>query len=100
MKKPSALAAAILFAAIPVIAAAQAPESAEQQDNVRQSAPPRNKSIKQGIKNDAAEVKRSFKEGAANVKRKLAVARCNDGRYSYTHHLTCNHHGGVRQRFR
>ena len=100
MKKALALAAVVLFATIPASAAAQAGESTDQKSNSQQYAQPPNDSIKQGIKNDAAEVKRSVKDGAAKVKRKLAVAQCNDGRYSYTHHLTCNHHGGVRRRFR
>lgn len=111
MKKALALAAAVLFVAIAASAAAQTGESIDQKSNPQQSAQPPNDSIKQGIKNDAAqakqgikrgaaEVKQGVKNGAAQVKRKLAVAQCNDGRYSYTHHLTCNHHGGVKRRFR
>lgn len=96
MKKALALAAAVLFVAVAANAAAQSRESIDQNRNAQ----PPNDSIKQGIKNDAAEAKQGIKRGTADVKRKLAVAQCNDGRYSYTHHLTCNHHGGVKRRFR
>lgn len=100
MRNALKLAAAVLGVAIAASSSAYAAESTDQQSNSQRSAQPPNDSIKQGIKNDAAEVKRSVKDGAAEVKRKLAVAQCNDGRYSYTHHLTCNHHGGVKRRFR
>ena len=56
--------------------------------------------IKQGVKNGAREVKQGVKSGPRKVKRGTAVAQCNDGRYSYTQHRTCNDHGGIRQRFR
>ena len=109
MKKALALAAAILFAAIPLSAAAQAPAASDQTNDPQR--PPRSGSLKQDIKNDgkqakkeiksdARETKNSIKRGAAKTKRKLAVAQCNDGRYSYTHHKTCNQHGGVQKRFR
>ena len=109
MKKTLTLAAAILFAAIPLTAAAQAPASSDQTSDPQR--PPRSGSITQDLKNDATqakkeiksdarEVKKSAKSGAAKTKRKLAVAQCNDGRYSYTHHKTCNEHGGVKKRFR
>ena len=111
MKKTLLLAAAVVVAAIAASAIAQSGESADPKSDSQQSAQPPNHSIKQGIKNDAAkakhgikrsarEVKQGIKNGAAKMKRELAVAQCNDGRYSYTHHLTCNHHGGVRRRFR
>ena len=54
----------------------------------------------QGIKNGARQVKEGVKNGARQVKRAIAVAQCNDGEYSYTHHRTCNHHRGVRQQLR
>jgi hypothetical protein len=98
MKKALMLAAAILFAAIPLTAAAQAPAASDQNSDPQRSSG--SGSVKQDIKNDAHEVKKSVKEGAAKTKRALAVARCNDGRYSYTHHKTCNEHGGVQKRFR
>jgi hypothetical protein len=53
-----------------------------------------------GIKSGARQVKEGVKSGARQFKRSVAVARCNDGEYSYTHHLTCNHHGGVREQLR
>ena len=109
--KTMLLAAAVLVAAIAAGANAQSGESADPKSDSQQSAQPPNNSTKQGIKNDASsakqgikrsarEVKQGIKNGAAKMKRDLAVAQCNDGRYSYTHHLTCNHHGGVRRRFR
>ena len=55
---------------------------------------------KQGIKSTVRGIKQGIKNGAAQAKRKLAVARCNDGQYSYTQYRTCNHHGGVKQQFR
>jgi hypothetical protein len=100
MKKVLALAAVVLFAAAPLAAVAQPDPSREQRGEPQTYTQPPNESIRQGVRNDAAQVKHSGKNGTARVKRKLAVARCNDGRYSYTHHLTCNHHGGVRTRFR
>ena len=111
MKKTLSLAAAVVVAAIAANAVAQSGESADSKGDSQQSAQPPNNSIKQGIKNDASkakqgikrsarELKQGIKNGAAKIKRDLAVAECNDGRYSYTHHLTCNHHGGVRKRFR
>jgi hypothetical protein len=90
MKNSLTLAAAILIAAIPLSAGAQ--------DDPNR--PPRSGSVKQDIKNDAHEAKEEIKSTAAQTKRKLAVARCNDGRYSYTHHKTCNQHGGVKKQFR
>ena len=109
MKKTVMLAAAILFAAIPLGAAAQAPASSDPASDPQR--PPRSGSLKQDIKNDAREAKseiksdaretkNSIKRGAAKTKRKLAVAQCNDGRYSYTRHKTCNKHGGIRERLR
>jgi hypothetical protein len=111
MKKTLLLAAAVLGTAITAGANAQSGESVDPKSDSQQAAQPPNNSTKQGIKNDAAsakqgikrsarEVKQGIKNGAAKIKRDLAVAQCNDGRYSYTHHLTCNHHGGVRRRFR
>ena len=55
---------------------------------------------KEGIKSGAKEFWHSVRAGAVKVKRQVAVAQCNDGEYSYTHHTTCNHHGGVRQQLR
>jgi Ni/Co efflux regulator RcnB len=109
MKKTLTLAAAFLFAAIPLTAAAQAPAPSDQNSDPQR--PPRSGSVTQDFKNDAKqagreikgdarETKKSVKRGAAKTKRGLAVAQCNDGRYSYTQHKTCNKHGGVRKRFR
>ncbi len=50
------------------------------------------------IKSGARQVKEGVKDGARQFKRAVAVAQCNDGEYSYTHHKTCNHHGGVREK--
>lgn len=96
MQKALTFAAAILCAAMPLTAVAQA--TAEQNSDPQR--PPRSGSLKQDIKNDAREVKKEVKRTAKKTKRKLAVAECNDGRYSYTHHKTCNHHGGVKTRLR
>ena len=83
-----AVAMAALITAIPLNAVAQSTDN------------PPNSSTGQGIKNDAREAKREVKKTVRKAKRKLAVAECNDGRYSYTHHKTCNKHGGIKQRLR
>lgn len=100
MKKVLTFAAVVLCAAVPLAAVAQPDSSRERRDEPQTYTQPRNESIREGVRNDAAEVKDSVRNGTARAKRKLAVARCRDGRYSYTHHLTCNHHGGVRTRYR
>ena len=56
--------------------------------------------IGHGIKTGARQLKAGVKSGAQQLKRNVAVARCNNGEYSYTHHETCNHNGGVREQFR
>ena len=108
MWKSMAGAVVIFLAAVPPVAAAQG-ESAfpDEAPPARSASAPTGQSIrndgaglKQGIKNTAGEVKQGFKSGAASVKRGVAVAQCNDGEYSYTHHTTCNHHGGVRHQLR
>lgn len=91
MNKFVAIAIAALIAATPLSAAAQSTGQGIKEDA---------REAKREIKRDAREAKRSVKNSAKKVKRKLAVARCNDGRYSYTHHKTCNHHGGIRERLR
>lgn len=88
MNKALMLAATILIATLPLGAAAQS------------DPPPRDKSVKQEIKSDAREAKQEIKSSARKVKRKLAVAVCNDGRYSYKTYHTCSNHGGVRTRLR
>ncbi len=108
MKKSRALAAVMIFASMPLTAAAREDGTAGQQSGAQQSG---NSSLRQDIKNDASNAKHGIKStarrikegirnGAEKLKRDLAVAQCNDGRYSYTHHRTCNHHGGVKQQFR
>ena len=52
------------------------------------------------VKSGARQVKQGVKDGARQFKRGVAVARCNNGEYSYTHHKTCNHNGGVREQLR
>ena len=56
--------------------------------------------IGHGIRDGARQFKAGVKDGAHKFKRSVAVARCNNGEYSYTHHATCNHNGGVRERLR
>ena len=56
--------------------------------------------IGNGIKSGARQLKAGVKSGAQQFKRSVAVARCNNGEYSYTHHKTCNHNGGVREQLR
>jgi len=56
--------------------------------------------IGHGIRNGARQLKVGVKSGAQQFKRSIAVARCNNGEYSYTHHKTCNRNGGVRERLR
>ena len=104
--KPARFAALVIFftLACPVLAQERDPGDAP-------AAPAYNKSPREGIKSTAREFGRSVRSGAREVKevlkngarqfkRSVAVARCNDGEYSYTHHKTCNHHGGVREQLR
>jgi len=56
--------------------------------------------IGHGIRDGARQLKAGIKDGAHQFRRSVAVARCNNGEYSYTHHETCNHNGGVRERLR
>jgi hypothetical protein len=56
--------------------------------------------VGRSIKSGARQLKAGVKDGARQFKHSVAVARCNDGEYSYTHHTTCNHHGGVREQLR
>jgi|SRR5947209_2154524 len=93
-----ALATAALFAMAPFTGA---PQSAASGASDRTHNPrPSDTSTVQAIKNDAAESKRGIKNVVRKLKRKMAVAECNDGRYSYTHHKTCNKHGGIKERLR
>ena len=93
-----ALATAALIAMAPFTAATQsaAAVASDSTYNPRPADP----STLQSIKNDAAESKRGIKNAVRRLKRKIAVAECNDGRYSYTHHKTCNKHGGIKERLR
>lgn len=103
MYKPLTLAAALLFAAIPLTAGAQAnddPNRAPRTGSLKQDMKNDARTAKQEIKEEARETKQSVKSSAAKTKRKLAVAKCNDGRYSYTQHKTCNKHGGVMTKYR
>lgn len=111
MRQSLVFAATLLLAAVPLTAGAQAPAESGQKTQAQPSTPSSGsatgqgikedaKQAKQNIKADAAEVKKNIKSGAAQVKRKLAVAQCNDGQYSYTHHKTCNEHGGIGTRLR
>ena len=56
--------------------------------------------IGHGIRSGARQLKAGIKDGARQFKRSVAVAQCNNGEYSYTHHKTCNHNGGVREQLR
>ena len=47
-----------------------------------------------------AEVKEDVKKGTTAVKRRVAVARCNDGKFSYTRTNTCSDHGGIKERLK
>ena len=111
MRHAIVFAAAILCSVVAMTAGAQAPEPSDQKTEGQASAPASSSATGQGIKQDAKQAKQniksgakemgqSIKSGAAQVKRKLAVAQCNDGRYSYTHHKTCNEHGGVKTQLR
>jgi hypothetical protein len=120
VKKSLMAAVAALFTAIPFGAPAWSSEPADEAGAAARPAQPAPtgksiradaaqakqgikstaREVRQGVKNTAREIKDGIKRGAANVKRELAVAQCNDGDYSYTRHRTCNHHGGIRQRFR
>jgi len=56
--------------------------------------------IGHGIRDGARQLKAGIKDGAHQFRRSVAVARCNNGEYSYTSYKTCNHNGGVRERLR
>jgi hypothetical protein len=69
------------------------------------------KSVVQGAKDNAAEagraaresgreVKAEVKKGTRAAKRRVAVAMCNDGKYSYTRTNTCSDHGGIKERLK
>lgn len=77
-----------------------APGSQPRNTSVGASIKSSAREIGHGIKSGARQVKEGVKSGARQFKRSVAVARCSDGEYSYTHHLTCNHHGGVREQLR
>jgi len=96
--KPIAFATAALIAIAPFTAStlSAASDASDRTHNPRPGAT----STVQAIKNDAAESKRGLKNAVRKLKRKIAVAECNDGRYSYTHHKTCNKHGGIKERLR
>jgi hypothetical protein len=98
--------ASVIFLALAYPGHAQENEpggaSAAQQRNTSLGAGIKNtfREIGHGIRNGARQVKAGVKDGARQFKRGVAVAQCKDGAYSYTHHKTCNHHGGVREHLR
>jgi len=100
--KPLCLAAVLILAGTPPAVCADSPGSAQQPGSasVRQGTKDDAPRAKQGARGTARSLRESIRSGAANLKRDLAVARCNDGRYSYTRHHTCDRHGGVQQRYR
>jgi hypothetical protein len=103
MKNTLTLAAAILCAAIPMSALSQAqddPNRPARSGSLKQDIKNDARAAKQEIKGEARETKAKVKRGAHKTKRSLAVAECNDGRYSYTRHKTCNKHGGVKTQLR
>jgi hypothetical protein len=100
------------FAALVIFFALACPAYSQERDRGDAPATPAyNTSPKEGIKSTARDfgrsvksgfrqVKETFKEGGRQFKHGVAVARCNNGEYSYTHHKTCNHNGGVREQLR
>ena len=103
---PTRLAASVIFLALacPVYSQERDPGDApatpaydtSPKEGVKSTA----RGVGHSVKSGAREVKESFKEGGRQFKRSVAVARCKNGEYSYTHHKTCNHNGGVREQLR
>ena len=78
-------------------------DAAEAGHVIKEDAVKAGRAIKKGaieVGHAAVKGAQAVKQGAVNVKRKVAVARCNDGAYSYTTQDTCNHHGGVKERLK
>ena len=104
--KSIAIAVSVIFSAF------ASPGYAQQDEQGRASAAPSRgtsvgtdiknafRGIGHGIRDGAHQLKAGVKDGAHQFRRSVAVARCNNGEYSYTHHETCNHNGGVRERLR
>ena len=104
--KSTYIAASVIFFALACLAHAQdsgpgkTATSPSSGKSVGQSIKGTARDIGHGIRNGARQLKAGVKSGAQRVKRSVAVARCNNGEYSYTHHETCNHNGGVREKLR
>jgi hypothetical protein len=124
MKSISILAVAASLAVLPLAANAQIaqPQNSAGPASQNQPATPTNKPIVQGAKENAAEAGRAMKQsgseisqgvkkgahevadgakkGTTAVKRRVAVAKCNDGAFSYTRTNTCSDHGGIAERLK
>ena len=104
--KSTCIAAAMIFFALACPAHSaegeqgKAASSQSGGKSVGQSIKSTAREIGHGIKTGARQLKAGAKSGAQQFKRSIAVARCNNGEYSYTHHKTCNRNGGVREQLR
>jgi hypothetical protein len=56
--------------------------------------------VSEGVKKGAKAVSEGAQKGTKAVKRRVAVAVCNDGKYSYTQTNTCSDHGGIKERLK
>jgi hypothetical protein len=101
MKKSLTLVIVMFFTAVATAAAEDVGEGIKRDaSEAKQGVQRTTREFKHDVKTGAHEFWQSVRAGAVTVKRQVAVAQCNDGEYSYTHHTTCNHHGGVRQQLR
>ena len=104
--KPARLAVLVIFFALACSVHSQdrdpgdAPATPAYNTSPREGIKSTAREFGRSVKSGAREVKEALKDGARQFKRTVAVARCNDGEYSYTHHRTCNRHGGVREQLR
>ena len=104
--KPICIAASVIFFALacPAYSADGEPANAASPQSggssVGQKIRTTAHEIGNGIKTGARQLKAGVKSGAQQFKRTVAVARCNNGEYSYTHRKTCNNNGGVREKLR
>ena len=104
--KPARFAAFVIFFALACPAYAQdrdpgdAPATPTYSTSPKEGIKSTAREFGRSVKSGARQVKEGFKEGGRQFRRSVAVARCNNGEYSYTHHKTCNHNGGVREQLR
>ena len=92
---------AILLAGTPLYAPAQDdPNRAPRSGSLSRDFKNDSRQAGAEIRDDARRATDRGRDKATNAKRKHAVARCNDGQYSYSRRNTCSGHGGIRTRVR